>query len=429
MNATATLAEITQGDEYFVVPDVPLFDAHDEFDAKGNLKRRFDAKRLKAICDLTNRREQKTGNLAVIQPGHTVDDVPEAMQPPHWGYARSWKVKPFGADNVPTIHADIYCRKTVDDGTGKDVDGAKAIRSMPFPSVELWMKGQDGLPIPGFIDRVAMLRQTPGRDLGHLVYSKATKTTRKESTPKLYRQPSGPGLAASERGGKLFYSMECQMDPTMAADATAPDADMNSKFEAFLNERFPHLQEVYDELAAKFDAPKDAPGGEPPMPGTDLDAPGGDAPMGDAPPPKLDYSKASPKTLANRLQYFEKQLEKAQAEAAAARKEREDEKLAYSKTDAEKYVDRLEQDGYELDRDEEVAYFAKLPIGESRDKRDSYLRRTHRQGVGSSIPPQGMFDITEPQGKQLTTNELNDVLVYMRKNRVGYDEAVAKYKK
>jgi hypothetical protein len=423
-HATASIDAITNGDQYAVVPGVPIFDAHDEYDANNKLIRRFDLKRLSSICERSNRRAEETGDLSPSGPGHTVLDGRETDQPPIYAYAKNYRVGKFGPQAKDAILVDFFVKKRVDDGRGNEVDGVRAFHSYPRRSVELWMKD-------GFIDWIALLRTTPKRDLGLLAYSKGHRVA-VPKTDTLYGSLNRRrSLTAAVRRGKLCYSMETSMDPVMPADSAGPDADFEAKIDQYLASKFPHLQEMYDEQAAKFDSPEpplDAPGGDMPIPGTDLDAPGGDTPA----EPPIKFSKTNPKSVANRLLFLEAELAKATAALAATAKDRKIQAEKFSRADAEARVDRLEVAGVELDRDEEVLSFSKLPVdGDAREKYETKLARFHKRGQTQYLPPSGFVETESPtpMAGELTKAELDKVTHYMRANKVGFEDAVARYKK
>lgn len=421
--------------DFYRVPDVALFDEHSEYDAEGNLLRRFDEKRLQAICDHNNKRATESGNLASFGPGHTIEDGPEESQPEKVAFAHNWTVKPFvkpdGTLGVPTIHADMYVRP----------DQVERVRSLPHRSIELWTRDPDGKRIPGYVDHIALLRQTPKRDLGFLAFQKG-ETITLPSQAKLYGRPArAQALLASERGGKLYYAMECNpMDPTAPANALAPD-------QAFLDKLKQALMALSPQFAAMLQPPPppappappaappplDAPGGDPPAPGG-LDAPGGDPPM---PEPKEDkpvpFSKtANARSAENRMAYLERQYAELLASHNALKAEKENEKLSFSKSDAESLVDILEREGHILDRDVEVKYLSDLPLGEKRKERFDYLKRITRTGHGSDLPPHGMldFDTIQPSGgKEMAEHEMKAAVQYMRKTNCSWDDAVLKFKK
>ena len=195
-----TLAGIL-GPDYVLVPNVPVFDEHKEYDENGKLVREFGRPQLEEIGEQCNLREEATGDLSPIGPGHTVRGevasdgstrpTAESNQPPVWGYARNWKVQPFGPAGRLALCPDFYIRR----------DKLEEFKTYPRRSVELWHKA-------GFIDWIALLRRTPMRDLG--LISHVPDETR--IIPR-YLQPKAEKAAAYERGvGLLLYAMESNMD-------------------------------------------------------------------------------------------------------------------------------------------------------------------------------------------------------------------------
>ena len=410
--ATKALAAITSSGDYERVEGLPVFDAHDEYDAKGNLIRRFDRKKLEDICVKCNKRTD-TGDLSPFGPGHTDPDATEDKQPIPYGFVGNYRVGKYGPAQKPAILADFYVKRKIETPEGNTLDGVKAFYSYPRRSVEYW-------PKDGFFDWVAILRRTPQRDLGVAHYSKEGKPAPR----KIFAAPAQTKcLAAVERGGKLFYSMETDMDPlTGPADANAPDDAMSAKFEAFLKEKYPHLDAIYGEMSAKFDKPDPMAGDAPPM----GDMPPAPEPDGDE--KMMPFSK-NERSAANRAVYLEKQLAETQKRLAAIEQERKNEAERFSKADAEARVDRLEMQGVQLDRDEEVAEFCKRPT-EQRDAYEQKLVRYNKRGQTDAMPPADVIDFGErPTASVKGKNDLDGVLQYMRVNKVPYEVAVERFKK
>ncbi len=163
---TRSLERILASGQYEVEPDVPLFDAHTDYDEKGEPLRVFDEKKLRQIADECNERAKRTGDLSPFGPGHLLYDqkdpktgmvtykAKETDQPPVWGFFHNFRVGEFGPEKVKAILADMLVRK----------DKRDEAMTYPRRSVELWAKSN-------FIDWVALLRRTPQRDLGVLTHS------------------------------------------------------------------------------------------------------------------------------------------------------------------------------------------------------------------------------------------------------------------
>lgn len=213
--ATASLQHVLHSDEYVRVPAVPLFDTHDEYDAQGNVVRRFGAAELQQIAARCNARAAHTGDLSPFGAGHTFDDqydktgrlvykAREDEQPAPMGYLHNYTVQPYGPEGKLAICADFYVRKRLTDNRGQPVDGLQYLKTFPRRSVELW--SEDGI-----IDWVAVLRRTPQRDLGLLTYARAVHYVREGAPDRPDRMQLVPAAATfgrAERGRtKLRYSM------------------------------------------------------------------------------------------------------------------------------------------------------------------------------------------------------------------------------
>lgn len=424
-HAAASLKAITESGEYVRISDIPLFDQHEEWSKDGSIVRRFNKDRLEKICAYNNAREKNTGDLCKFGHGHTIDDAPETDQPPLWGFFRNWRVKDW--KGKPTIFADQYWKKRVPDGKGGTISHEEARRNNPNRSIELWTRDPDGKPIDGYIDWVSVQRRTPARDLGLLAYSKGEVV--KAPTDQLFASPRGRALSAAMRGSKLCYSMdslETNMDPTLPADATAPDQAFIDKVKAALMS-IPALAKLME--PAPVEPPMDAPGGDAPLPGG-LDAPGGDDPLPPEKDDKIPFSK-NPRSLQNRVEYLEKQNAALAAKLAEADKVREAEKLAFSKADAERHVDVLEREGVVLDRDYEVERFTKTEL-DKRDELATRIRRTHKTGHGRSLPPAGIFQVgDQPVAGKYSKDVCQKASAFAADpaNKVTYEEALQRFSK
>lgn len=151
--------------ESTVVPNVPVFDEHDEVDErptvkdsngndtpnpqKGRLIRRFDAAKLQEICDRCNHRLQTTGDACPVTIGHTRPGEPESSQPAISGYAVNFHLGNFGPAGKLAILSDFYILPAM----------WQEFEAHPRRSVELF-------PKDNVFDPIAVLKRTPERDLG-----------------------------------------------------------------------------------------------------------------------------------------------------------------------------------------------------------------------------------------------------------------------
>ena len=202
--ATITLKSLLESGEYEVLPNAPIFDEHDEYDADGNLLRRFSRDDLQEICDVNNARNDR-GDLTLLGIGHTIprdpvtrEPVPENKQPVDVGYVVNYKV---GERNgVPVIMPDLLIHKAKlaelkDPKTGQLTYKRRSIELRPSDKV---------------IDWVALLRKAPARDLGLLSYSFETKQFTSFTPMTTYYRDAAKTkpLAMAVRGQKVFYSMD-----------------------------------------------------------------------------------------------------------------------------------------------------------------------------------------------------------------------------
>lgn len=418
-SATESLNAILEGvkdGSYVLIPDVPIFDAHDEFDYSGNQKtnanwgkliRRFDKARLQAIADKCNGRQESTGDLAPFGPGHTIPNQYDAKgimvrpakeedQPPIWGYLADYRVGPFGPERKTGLLINLYA---------KAEHAEKVKKEFPRRSIELYPKDNT-------IDWLAVLRRSPQRDLGLLAYSKSahaagvTRWCPWEQETRVYAVGQKAMAACYSADGKLRYSMENSImsdekidDPTLQPNADVPADDSLSPEEARTAERFmKHYQNKHPML--QYMCKYGADGGmqmpsptnmAPPAPMTPLpDAAAGAPPIG-APPggpsdEKKDKERMSKESDAIRYSRLE-------AEVKQLRAERDTETQRYQRAQCERDVIQLEGEGYELDRADEVAEL----LSRTPEQRKTYIarlkKRYQRAPVGGDF-----IRVDEPEG-------------------------------
>ncbi len=236
-----TLKRILDSDEYQTIPDVPLFDEHDEYDERktirdpetgkeipnpnfGNLLRRYGKEELQEIVENCNRRANDTGNLLPFGPGHLIPDkyengklvekTDERKQPPVWGAYSNFRVGRFGPKQKLAILADQHVRK----------DKIAEARDYPHRSIELWVQDR-------YADWVAHLKRSPKQDLGLVIYQ------------------------ANRR--KVCYSMDAY-DPTNPPDVSiqppvesgAPEG--HKEFMEHMSYAFPHMKAMHEKFAGEW---------------------------------------------------------------------------------------------------------------------------------------------------------------------------------
>lgn len=432
--ATRTLDAIRNGlrtGEYVEIPNVPLFDAHDEYDTRryirdpktqqavanpkfGSLVRRFDAGRLQAIVQRNQQRERSSGDLPPIGPGHTIPDphVPETMQPPVWGYAGNLRVGNFGPDGSKVgILGSIYARAE---------HAEKVRRDFPRRSIEL---------IPGdeFIDWVALLRRSPQRDLGLLAYSRELYSAgqsrfcpwEKETNFRPSADPSGsrPLSAAVGADGKLRYSMdfadkEGSMPDTLppGAGAPAPDADLNLSPDE--QKRFwRYMRSVCDRYAQEAPPPP-----TPGMPGAGSAIPGSGPPVGIPEDDKTRMQRESEATRYARLE----------ADFQALKQERDAERYARKKADCERQVVQLESEGYQLDRAVEVNRMLTMDDAGQKAHVDSIRRFYRCAPTGNYMVNTGPIPGSDMVNGEIPAERRHKAIRYMRENPgIQWDQALA----
>lgn len=235
--ATLSLKSILDSDDFEFIDDIPIFDAHEEADSKGNVLRRFDKKKLEKIAAVGNERIKNTGDLAPIGPGHTISNAPETRQPPIWGYIGNYKVGVFGPTQKVGILAGLYMKKRVeipnDMGGVKVVSGREVLKEFPRRSVELWFNDD-------MIDWLGLLRRTPERDLGLTAYQKGKLRYAMED----HSEPEGANVMTPGEG----------VTPEELADDERRIADRYMCHYMKSNSLFKYLKHKYSDEADQYAA-------------------------------------------------------------------------------------------------------------------------------------------------------------------------------
>jgi hypothetical protein len=156
---------------FIIRHNVPILDEHVLRDEEGNEITTLDAKKLKHISNLANKRIKDTGDHCPIVIGHTKDDIDEEDQPEILGWASNFKVQRFLKTDRKAITVTMKFFKKY----------LNKIKKYPRRSIELWLNDWK-------IDPICLLgATTPERDLGLLKLSKSG--VRKFSIPYKERIP------------------------------------------------------------------------------------------------------------------------------------------------------------------------------------------------------------------------------------------------
>lgn len=211
--ASQSLDHILESGEYVPIEDFVVFDEHDEFNEDGKLVRRFDRARLQKIVDKCNHRAEHSGDLAVIAPGHSLDEPKsEEDQPPPWGFAHKYRLGTFGPGQKLGILCTAYILRHIRTKMGKLVNGPEYVASFPRRSPELW-PNHPAIPehARNTFDWIAVLRRAPQRDLGLSVYQRNPVYSAR-----------GELIGGLSRTHKLRY----QMETTVPNPVAPPEPDV-----------------------------------------------------------------------------------------------------------------------------------------------------------------------------------------------------------
>ncbi len=479
--ATISLQNILNGGDYELVRDVPVFDEHDEYDAKGQLARRFDAAKLTQIARTSNAR-RRTGDLAPIGAGHTVTDqydpatrqllykAKETDQPPIWGYVGEFKVGRYGPGGKLAIVADFYMRRkiTIETPNGeRTLSGRQALEEFPRRSIELWYADDT-------IDWVALLRRTPQRDLGLTAAASMYARDLQTQPWNLIRERvfgdkgcSNRLAAAYSAVGKLRYSMDSAslasspadqdaavggrgptrfgMDPTTLPDPNAnpdqanlpdpnglpPDqAAMADKYMAHYEKKHSWIKACKSKYGMEQPAtPAPIPGADgsmPPMPGEPMKnaafpAAMNAAPPGGAVPPPSPDDKDKDKFGRNGTpsRYERENVQLRQQNAELIKRLDVNERLGRY----EKELVELQRDGYDLSVDEELATVVNFDASQFASYKDRIVRRYNKAPVSREMADLG----PAPVGGEITQSAGDAIIMRMRRDKVDFATAKAAY--
>lgn len=231
----ATLDRFADPSLWRVIRDVPVFDEHDEYDQDGKLVRKFDRAALEGIARRCNLREETTGDVSPIGPGHTLRQAKETDQPPIWAYGRNYHVGTFGPENKTAILVDWYVKPQHWDD----------VLSYPRRSVELWMKD-------GIIDWIALLRRTPMRDLGLITDLVGAGVNETDVLPRYLRPQSTEPVRVYERAGVLLIYERSPMADMATGRTMETDGDdvVQKCMKAFM--AHPLMQHLSKKYAAEM---------------------------------------------------------------------------------------------------------------------------------------------------------------------------------
>lgn len=343
--------------EYITRDNVFVLDPHTLRDKDGNTIVDVTEDMLQRIAANQNKRIKATGDLTPIVIGHTRDDQDEKSAPEIVGYASNYRVRKFFRTGKRALACTFHVFKKK----------ADEVRRFPRRSVELWLGSLT-------IDPISLLgATTPERDLGLLRLSKggdsklvATRDDAGELSVDENTQSIVDAVVQAIKATDVWQYMEKKMgeegaqaesqagagdDSLLGGDAGgAPD---NGEFDPQGD------QSVLDALGGEPGA-----GGE--MPAGDAGADAGGVPGDDEDPMKMSAMASGGNTFVpggvpgdKKQQYARSSDEKLRY----ARLERENTEmratlnhlvLRYRKAEREKDLMALEQEGYLLDRNDEL---------------------------------------------------------------------------
>lgn len=425
-------------DQFVTVRRVPVLDAHADDPERGPVS----ADLLATIAERSNARAAR-GDFPALILGHTRPkrDREEIEQPPVVGYASGFHVADY--QGRPCLHCDFHVH-------ARDAAYAK---TFPFRSVERLDSPDD------FVDRIALLRTPPQRDLGalhyaraddgqpvrRLIYGRAFPRSDDGASPGFLRSdhPEPPTPNPSEDATMADpTAMAPPPDPAAAAPpppapdpAAAPSMTIGQmapeQFVALIVEGF--RQALHEEAGAPDDAdmdqegapdeagPDEAGGEGPPVAEQD----GADESMGDEPDPAEDEerdqyeaSEAGPdNTYApgdcsagddkeKRRMYQESQrIKRHKYERDAAQQRQVNDLLIQGMGELEhklrrvlyeKTLIQLEAEGYEIDRADEMESLKLESTPDYEASQEARIRKCYRRSPVGTRTQVGVANFTPP---------------------------------
>lgn len=407
------------------VPDVAVFDEHDDRDKDGKLLQRFDRKRLEKIAQRSNKRDQ-TGNLCPLTLGHTIPKAPEKDQPEIVGYARKFNTAWDDRLGKWVIRATYYLKK----------DRAAEAKEYPRTSVELWLREEDH-----YFDPIALSKQTPERDVGQWTYGKDSEVL----------QYTKKGKAKVIR-----YTMDNQgdTDPDNAATPGAPDPAVMNYVKSSAKK---YAKKYAKRYVARYQAGAGAPGGSntftpdagdddsgKPKPNSTQDSPPSDD-DDDSDDDDQGSSKMGKKNtdevlrmakeqFQTELAQFQKKLDEKDAKITALEQRAND-------AEAERAVVQLESENFRIpDRAKLVAKFAKADAAARKDMIEEIRACYQKNPPGDFLRlANGTMKMEQPlvhtttreapngdtvQEFRLDKAKMERALQYQKEKNCSWDEAV-----
>lgn len=182
--------DLEDPEKFTAVRRVPLLDVHDDPETG-----RVDHSLLRLLAKNCNDRVAQ-GNFPSVILGHTkmrpverdgemvqAKDDDEQRQPPPVGYAVGFHVGDF--QGRPCLYADLHIQNG-DLEYSRTFPHRSVERIDPAPGVE------NPDPADNFIDRIALLRTPPRRDLGILHYAASDRSLRRTRYARDFSSPSSP---------------------------------------------------------------------------------------------------------------------------------------------------------------------------------------------------------------------------------------------
>jgi len=448
------------------------FAEHDEWDAKGKLTKRFDKAALERLARHTNERLQR-GDPCPITIGHTHEDEDgpgEETQPRVIGYAKDFRVVYVPMSKKHEIVADYFFYPST---------YAEAM-TYPRRSVERWVSDD-------ILDPISLIRRTPVCDLGILTDDSATGSLTPSSpesdsvpvyaqkfvhSPGTSQTPKSP-IAYRKTGRVIYYMRGLSMpdpeleptpappaavppppgDPAAAAAAPPPEesaepnpdelppehAAMAERYSRHFIRNHPlgrHLAKKYGrECGMEDPAEGDEPAQEPSEQPVQYDA----AAAAAAPPAAPGapgganaFVPGGPEKEPQRMARESLQIRysRLEAENVELRKTSSDLVQKFARAEAERQVIQLEGEGFDLDREDEVAEFLKRGTKEEQAKYADKIRiqyRRMRMPINQPFSPTDR-DSTRGRKKNYSREQIDAVVKALPEGATQeqYEAALAK---
>lgn len=458
----------------------PCIDEHELPATPTHSAVKVDEPKLHLIAENNNRRVEETGDLTPIVIGHTKDDAPENEQPEIVGYATDFFVAPFFKTGRKALFARFLAQK----------DKLDKFREYPRRSVELW-RGRKWYVDPISIlssstpERdLGLLRFAKSDDDPHGTYILPDSPVRYSHEDQMAdeKKKDDDKSADAPKDEPKKDDASTAADAPKAGDDAAGDPVVQKTLAAlFQTDQWKKQEAVTDKLMELLESmdggqdlddqgeqpPPDAAAMPPAPPQQDMPAGSGQpatapaveaAKFNEPPPVRFDAGCASGSntyvpTMADekkkyerddantavatpdedvkvRLSRVEAENARKNAELADVKRQLDEAKLRYRRDNARNLLDKLEAEGFVVEKDEEFKIL-EVMTEEAQAKHAERVRKYYKQApVAKPGAVDAAIDASRSAGEKRGPSNMQEVRDLAEKARVegvSYEAALSKH--